>query len=64
MIMAWRWRAAGSDSEIHAAIQRQQEPDLVTHPIELGWVRELRATDEQLDDFLFRRTGEPSDTPD
>jgi hypothetical protein len=44
-----------SDDEPRVTSQEQREPDLVTRPIELGWVRELRATDEQLDDFLFRR---------
>jgi hypothetical protein len=44
-----------SDGEPRVTSQEQREPDLVTRPIELGWVRELRATDEQLDDFLFRR---------
>lgn len=44
------------DSKSDAPSSRERrEPDLVAKPIELGWVRELRATDEQLDEFLFRR---------
>jgi hypothetical protein len=49
------FRPNPNDNESNPDKDDHGEPDLVTRPIEQGWVRELRATDQQLDDLLFRR---------